>query len=112
VIDSQTNKIIGCSRYYVSPNQPDSISIGFTFLHHRYWGGATNSELKRLMLNHAFECFAEVWFHIAPSNIRSRKATAKLGAEHVGGRGTGPLRKLHSLDVFSPNESDLEANMP
>lgn len=24
-----------------------------------------------------------VWFHIDPSNIRSRKATAKLGAKHV-----------------------------
>ncbi len=84
VIDAQTGKIIGCSCYYVSPDQPDSISIGFTFLHHRYWGGATNFELKRLMLNHAFQCFAEVWFHIAPSNIRSQKATSKLGAEHVG----------------------------
>lgn len=84
VIDSEMDKIIGCSRYYVSPDQPDSISIGFTFLHYTYWGGATNFELKRLMLNHAFQSFAEVWFHIAPSNIRSQKATAKLGAEHVG----------------------------
>jgi N-acetyltransferase len=84
VIDSQTDKVIGCSRYYVSPDQPDSISIGFTFLHHTYWGGATNFELKHLMLSHAFKSFAEVWFHIAPSNIRSQKATAKLGAEHVG----------------------------
>ena len=84
VIDPKTDKIIGCSRYYVSPDQPDSISIGFTFLHHSYWGGATNFELKRLMLGHAFQYFAEVWFHIAPSNVRSQKATAKLGAEHVG----------------------------
>jgi RimJ/RimL family protein N-acetyltransferase len=84
VIDAQTDRIIGCSRYYVSPDQPDSISIGFTFLHHTYWGGATNFELKRLMLSHAFQSFADVWFHIAPSNIRSQKATAKLAAEHVG----------------------------
>ena len=84
VIEPQTDKIIGCSQYYVSPDQPDSVAIGFTFLHHSYWGGTTNFELKRLMLEHAFQCFAEVWFHIAPSNIRSQKATAKLGAEHVG----------------------------
>jgi RimJ/RimL family protein N-acetyltransferase len=84
VIDAQTEKIIGCSRYYISPDQPDTISVGFTFLHHTYWGGETNLELKRLMLSHAFECFPEVWFHIAPSNIRSQKATAKFGAEHVG----------------------------
>lgn len=84
VIDAQIARIIGCSRYYVPPDHPDSIAIGFTFLHHGYWGGATNFELKRLMLGHAFACFAEVWFHIAPSNIRSQKATVKLGAKHVG----------------------------
>jgi RimJ/RimL family protein N-acetyltransferase len=36
------------------------------------------------MLDHAFKSFREVWFHIAPSNIRSQKATAKLGAKHTG----------------------------
>jgi len=30
VIDRQTRKIIGCSRYYVSSDHPESISIGFT----------------------------------------------------------------------------------
>ncbi|NIX76616.1 GNAT family N-acetyltransferase [Microvirga terricola] len=83
VIDRQSDKIIGCSRYYVAPDQPDSMSIGFTFLNHAYWGGGTNFEVKRLMLDHAFQTFSEVWFHIAPTNIRSQKATAKLGAEHV-----------------------------
>ncbi len=83
VVDRQTGHIIGCSRYYPAPDQPNSISIGFTFLHHAYWGGRTNFQLKRLMLDHAFRTFPEVWFHIAPTNIRSQKATAKLGAEHA-----------------------------
>jgi N-acetyltransferase len=83
VIDQAAGKIIGCSRYYPAPDEPDSISIGFTFLNHAYWGGGVNFELKRLMLDHAFEAFSEVWFHIGPDNIRSQKATAKLGAEHV-----------------------------
>jgi RimJ/RimL family protein N-acetyltransferase len=83
VIDQASGKIIGCSRYYPAPDQPDSMSIGFTFLHHAYWGGGVNFELKRLMLDHAFKTFPEVWFHIGPDNVRSQKATAKLGAEHV-----------------------------
>ena len=83
VIDRASGKIIGCSRYYPAPDQPDSISIGFTFLNHAYWGGGVNFELKRLMLDHAFRTFTEVWLHIAPNNIRSQKATAKLGAEHA-----------------------------
>jgi N-acetyltransferase len=83
IIDRKTSKIIGCSRYYVASDQPDSISIGFTFLNNNYWGGTTNSELKHLMFAHAFSTFDEVWFHIAPDNIRSQKATAKIGARYI-----------------------------
>lgn len=83
VLDRGQNKIIGCSRYYTAPDMPGSISIGFTFLERAYWGGAANFEVKRLMLGHAFSTFDEVWFHIDPTNIRSQKATAKLGAELV-----------------------------
>lgn len=80
ILDRASGKAIGCSRYYPVPDQPDDIGIGFTFINHRYWGGATNRELKTLMLGHAFGHFERVWFHIAPSNIRSQKGTAKLGA--------------------------------
>ncbi|WP_299846395.1 GNAT family N-acetyltransferase [uncultured Roseovarius sp.] len=81
--DVSAEHIIGCSRYYTAPDMPCSISIGFTFLNHRYWGGAWNFELKKLMLGHAFQSFDEVWFHIDPTNIRSQTATRRLGAEHV-----------------------------
>lgn len=83
IIDPRSAKHIGCSRYYAAPDQPGSVSIGFTFLGRPYWGGTTNFELKRLMLNHAFETVSEVWFHIDPTNLRSQKATAKLGARHA-----------------------------
>jgi len=79
--DKAADRLIGCSRYYTAPDMPDSISIGFTFVDCAYWGGAANFALKSLMLGHAFETFDDVWFHIDPSNIRSQKATAKLGAE-------------------------------
>ena len=82
VRDRATGRIIGCSRYYPAPDRPDSMSIGFTFLAQDYWGGSANFEMKRLMLDHAFGSFPEVWLHIAPTNIRSQKATAKLGAVH------------------------------
>lgn len=82
VVDRTSGTIIGCSRYYVAPDRPDDISIGFTFLDRRFWGGRTNFELKRLMLGHAFVRFATVWFHIDPTNRRSQIATARLGAVH------------------------------
>jgi RimJ/RimL family protein N-acetyltransferase len=78
-----SDRVIGCSRYYVAPDMPDSVSIGFTFLARDCWGGDVNFEVKRLMLGHAFEWYDAVWFHIAPSNIRSQRATSKLGAQEI-----------------------------
>ncbi|WP_279482126.1 GNAT family N-acetyltransferase [Aureimonas sp. SK2] len=83
VEDRSEGRIVGASRFYVAPDQRDAISIGFTFLDRTHWGGVANFEMKSLMLTHAFAHFGEVWFHIAPSNIRSQKATAKLGAVHA-----------------------------
>jgi len=81
ISDSLTNEIIGSSRYYIEDSSPNDISIGHTFLSCKYWGGVTNSQLKQLMLNYAFKHFNNVWFHIALSNIRSQKATQKIGAK-------------------------------
>ncbi len=89
-----TGEVIGLSRFYASADAPEGIGIGFTFLVRRHWGGDTNFEVKRLMVAHIFATVPEVWFHIAPTNIRSQKATAKLGAVQVEDRrldlGTGP----------------------
>ena len=79
ILDKLTDQIIGSSRFYVVDSDPDDISIGFTFIARQYWGGKTNYELKKLMLNYAFKYFNVVWFHIDPSNIRSQKATQKIG---------------------------------
>ena len=91
-----SNKIIGCSRYYVAPGIDQDIAIGYTFLRRDHWGGATNRELKTLMFDHAFESFENVWLHIDPDNIRSQKAAQKLGArfghEEVQDLGTGEKR--------------------
>ncbi|WP_031320413.1 GNAT family N-acetyltransferase [Pseudomonas piscis] len=83
VIDVQQEKVIGSSSYYTPPDQCDSIAIGFTFLVREHWGGGSNRELKHLMVEHAFKLYDRVFLHIAPTNIRSQKATMKLGAEHL-----------------------------
>ncbi len=81
ILRTEDDTVIGCSRYYPAPDVPNSISIGYTFIDCKYWGGATNRAFKQLMLEYAFESFDEVWLHIAPSNIRSQKASAKIGAK-------------------------------
>ena len=81
--DANSKEIIGTSSFYVPPDQPDGIAIGFTFLIKAKWGGATNRQIKSLMLEHAFKKFRRVYFHIAPTNVRSQNATVKLGAVYL-----------------------------
>ncbi len=81
ILDKLTNKVIGSSRFYIVDSEPNDISIGYTFLTRQYWGGRTNYEVKKMMLNYSFKYFNVVWFHISPSNIRSQKATQKIGGE-------------------------------
>jgi len=83
VIDIDSGQIVGTSSYYSPPDLPESIAIGYTFLVRAKWGGDTNRELKRLMVEHAFKTYDTVYFHIAPSNIRSQKAAMKIGAVHL-----------------------------
>ena len=86
ILDAKTKAAIGSSRYYDIEEVKGEVAIGYTFLNRDYWGGSTNKELKRLMLNHAFQSFEKVWLHIAKDNMRSRKAAEKVGAtlSHTG----------------------------
>ena len=98
VIDNSSGKIIGSSRYYFSKTIPDDISIGFTFLIRKYWGGETNLNLKKLMLDYAFKYYPTVWFHVGSTNIRSQKATLKIGAT---------FSHEETLDISGKDESWL-----
>lgn len=86
VIDRASGALIGSSRYYDWMPDSREIAIGYTFLARAYWGGATNGEMKGLMLDHVFQWADTVWFHIGADNWRSRKALEKLGGvlSHYG----------------------------
>ncbi len=79
VIDNATGRVIGSSRFYEWQPDTREIAIGFTFLTRSHWGGTTNRELKRLMLDHAFRWARVAWFHVGSNNMRSRKAMEKIG---------------------------------
>ena len=80
VLENSTGQCIGSSRFYDWNPADRSVVIGYTFLVTRHWGGPTNTELKALMLDHAFQTAVSVWFHIGSDNLRSRRAVEKLGA--------------------------------
>ena len=77
--DNATGAVIGSSRYDRSRVEPGEVEIGWTFLARRYWGGATNREIKTLMIGHALRWFDAAVFYVGESNIRSRRAMEKIG---------------------------------
>lgn len=86
IVEKSTGKILGSSRYYDWNPADRSVAIGFTFLARSHWGGDTNRELKKLMLDHAFGFAQTAWFHVGPNNFRSRRAMEKIGGtfSHIG----------------------------
>ena len=83
ITDTRKEIIIGSSRYYDYHPETRDVIIGYTFLKRDYWGGTFNRELKRLMLDHAFQAVDTVYFHVGESNTRSRKAMEKIGGTLV-----------------------------
>ena len=84
IIDKQNQQIIGSTRFYGYDREKSEIEIGWTFLARKYWGGRYNRELKQLMLNHAFQFVENVIFYVGENNIRSQKATEKIGGARNG----------------------------
>src|SRR5262249_28522783 len=83
-LDAKEGHVIGSSRFFGYDERSSEIEIGWTFLARRYWGGAHNREMKRLMLEHAFRFVDHVVFLVGSENHRSQRALEKIGAALVG----------------------------
>ena len=79
IIDQASKQIIGSSRFNHIEGISNAVEIGWSFLTKAYWGGQYNRSFKSLMINHALAYVDDVIFLIAHDNIRSQKATEKLG---------------------------------
>ena len=84
IIDKQNQKIIGSTRFHGYDPAKSEIEIGWTFVARKYWGGRYNAEMKQLMVDHAFKFVENVVFFVGENNIRSRKATEKIGGIKAG----------------------------
>ena len=82
-VNNRSGALLGSSRYYDWDPGTREIAVGYTFLVRDCWGTGTNTEMKALMLGHAFGFASAVWFHIGSDNLRSRRAIEKLGAALV-----------------------------
>lgn len=83
VIERQSGRIIGSSRYWNLSPDGSEVEIGWTFLERAFWGGSYNRELKSLMLNHAFGFVDRVVFIVGENNLRSQKAVERIGGKFL-----------------------------
>ena len=105
-IDLASGRVIGSSRYADHDAERREIEIGWSFLARSYWGGRYNRELKRLMLDHAFQFVDRVRFIIGPQNIRSQQAIQRIGGVLLG---TEVIRGQESV-VFVIDRSPPQAD--
>lgn len=86
VVEKQTDKIIGSSRYLDLSKVHKSLEIGWTWYNPDYWRTRVNTETKFLMLQYAFENLDvnRVQFCTDSRNVRSQTAIARLGANKEG----------------------------
>ena len=78
-VDRSTQELIGSSRYHGYDAARSEVEIGWTFIVRSHWGGQTNREVKRLMLDHAFSFVDTVIFWVGEKNWRSQGAMTKIG---------------------------------
>ncbi len=99
-IDRATGDTIGWSRFSALFTEPGEIEIGWTFLGRAWWGGAHNTDMKRLMLRHAFRFVNTVIFRVGETNFRSRRAVEKLGARLADRTSISTVLGAPSVNVF------------
>lgn len=92
--DILSQQIIGASRFYEYNSELKRVTIGYTFLDRKYWGGIYNQELKDLMINYAFQHVYQVIFEIGSQNFRSRKAIEKIGAQLMSEQNAADSSKI------------------
>ena len=99
-VDRSNSRLIGSSRYYGHEPERNEIEIGWTFIVRSHWGGATNREVKRLMLDHAFTFVDTVIFWVGETNWRSQGAMTKIGGVKRSGLFTRELSGTAPYLIF------------
>lgn len=104
-IDGQ-GTVIGSSRFHGYNEDKSEIEIGWTFLARSCWGSGYNTEMKHLMLRHAFRFVNSVLFLVGPQNFRSQKAVEKIGGLRTSSRTDGSGGDMFVYQIVA---ADFEA---
>lgn len=86
VIDKETNMIVGTTRYLRISENHKTLNIGWTWYSEDVWRTSINTEVKYLLLKHAFEAWGAVRVEIitTTNHERSQRAIERIGAVKEG----------------------------
>ncbi len=77
--------LVGMSAYLRIDVAADTLEIGNTYIAPAVRGTGLNRRMKKLMIDHAFDCgFRRIEFRVDARNARSQAAVLKLGAHREG----------------------------
>lgn len=111
VLEKESGKIIGSTRYCNAEPEHRRLEIGYTWYAKSFQRTGVNTECKYLLLTHAFETLESiaVEFRTHWHNLTSRKAIARLGAKQdavLRNHRINPDRSYRDTVVFSIIESE------
>jgi RimJ/RimL family protein N-acetyltransferase len=86
IINQDSQKIVGSTRFYDISVPNRGLEIGSTWITPAMWRTSVNTECKYLLLKHCFETIGtiRVQFKTDSRNIRSQRAIERLGAVKEG----------------------------
>jgi RimJ/RimL family protein N-acetyltransferase len=86
IVESAKGKVVGSTRYLNIRPEHRSLEIGWTWLGQEWQRTGVNTEVKALLLTHAFERLAciRVEFKTDARNLRSQRALERIGATMEG----------------------------
>ncbi|MEH6582386.1 MAG: GNAT family protein [Halioglobus sp.] len=86
IVETGKNKAVGSTRFLNIRNEHRTLEIGWTWLGKEWQRTAVNTEVKSLLLTHAFERLGcvRVEFKTDGRNLRAQHALERIGATREG----------------------------
>ena len=86
IVEQAKNRVVGSTRFLNIRPEHRSLEVGWTWLGQDWQRCAVNTEVKKLLLTHAFEKLGciRVEFKTDARNLRSQRALERIGAIREG----------------------------
>jgi RimJ/RimL family protein N-acetyltransferase len=119
IIDNETGKIIGTTRFADISPENHFLEIGWTSISPEVMRSKVNTECKYLLLKHCFDTLGtvRVCFKTLSINKRSQNAILRIGAKHegtlrwIGKTSDGEYVDVVYFSIIKPEWNDVKLHL-